>query len=220
MCLLEAVSFMAGEPFSDRPAGVDRTLAAFGRAWNDGMRTDAERDQLKPYVPVLVGTAGSGEDASRRAWMALDWSVRVSTPAWLDLAGLAGHAEKLRGRPELTGPDDETFEVLKAARREAAAAWDAARAAAGAAARDAAWDAARDAAGAAGDAARDAAGAAARDAGDAARDAAGAAWDAARDVLEAAAGRLQHSAHQLYRRMIAAGPHDAEAFAGLPELTS
>ncbi|MDP8928692.1 MAG: helix-turn-helix domain-containing protein, partial [Actinomycetota bacterium] len=54
--------------------------------------------------PALVGTAGSDEDAARRAWIALDWSARVSTPAWLDLAGLADHAQHLRALPEQVEP--------------------------------------------------------------------------------------------------------------------
>jgi hypothetical protein len=65
-CLLEIVSLFAGERWSDRPGCVCPTLAAFGRSWNDGMRSDDERAQLKPYIPVLVGTAGTDEDASRR----------------------------------------------------------------------------------------------------------------------------------------------------------
>lgn len=202
MCLLEAVSYFAGEPWSDAPACVDRTLAAFGRSWNDGMRTDAERDQLVPYVPVLVGTAGTDDDAARRAWLALDWSVRVSTPAWLDLAGLADHAERLRRLPEIDASncsddidDPESmaeYRIIKEALEDARSAAAAARDAAWAAARAAAWDAAR--------------GAAAR----------AAAWDA----LEPTCGDLQRSAHRLFRSMVAAGPHDAEALASLPEASA
>lgn len=226
LCLLEAVAYVAGERHTDQPACVDPALSAFGRSWNDGMRTDAEREQLKPYVLALVGTAGTPDDASRRAWLALDWSVRVSTPAWLDLAGLADHAERLRGRRELTGPDDETFEMLAAARRDAAAAraaaWDAAADAAWAAAADAAraaaWAAAAAAARAAaaaasGAASGDAAAAAARDA------AAAASGDAAAASLEPTVLGLQRSAHVLFRTMIAAGPCNRELLDRLPEVS-
>lgn len=213
VCLMEAAAWWAHEDHTDSPQCVCPTLAAFGRSWNDGMRSDTERAQLKPYVPVLAGTAGTDKDAERRAWLALDWSVRVSTPAWLDLAGLADHAERLRGLPEQTGPDDEALAVLRDARSASAAAG----AAAGAAAWAAAWAAARAAAWAA-----------AWDAGDAAWAAGAAAWAAAgaaaraaaRAALEPTVAELQASAHLLLRRMIAAGPHDPVALAALPDVTA
>ena len=203
-CLLEAVSWMAGEPWSDTPVCVDRTLAAFGRSWNDGMRTDAERAQLVRYVPALIGTAGSEADAVRRAWLALDWLVRVSAPAWLDLAGLSDAAESLRGLSEQTGPDAEALGLIRSARLEASAArgaaWDAAGAAARGAAGDAAWGAAWATAWAA---ARAAAWAAAG----------AAAGDAAGDDLNPTVTELQASAHDLFRSMILAGPHNPAAVA-------
>lgn len=218
VCLLEAVAWMAGEPHTDRPDRVDEVLARFGRVWNDGMRDDAERAQLVPYVAALVGTAGTPEDEARRGWMALDWSVRVSTPAWMDLAGLPDHAARLRGLPQVVAPDSEVLAALEDARRGTAASWDAAKAASW----DAAWSAAGAAAGAAAwDAGWDAAIAAAWDAArDAGRDAA---WDAARDAASAAAGSgekleptvtaLQGSAHRLYLDMIEAGRHNRAALA-------
>lgn len=55
-CLIEVVSMFAGEPFGDEPACVCPALGDFGRSWNDGMRSDEERAQLKQYIPRLVGT--------------------------------------------------------------------------------------------------------------------------------------------------------------------
>jgi hypothetical protein len=205
-CLLEAVAWIAGEPWSDHPACTSPVLGTFGRSLNDCL-PDALRQELLPLAPLMVGTAGDGLDEVR-SYMALDWLVRTYTPAWLDLAGLTGEAQALRDlrrivdlvSAEAAGP------VVRDGRAKAAAARDAARDAAGAAARDAArdaaWDAARAAARAAAwdaarDAARDAAGAAAWDtardaawdaAWVAARDAAGdAAWDTAWDAAGAAA---------------------------------
>ncbi len=37
MCLLEAVAYIADEPWSDHPKCVCPVLAAFGRSWNDGL---------------------------------------------------------------------------------------------------------------------------------------------------------------------------------------
>ena len=191
-CLLEVVSMFAGEDFGDSPACVDPVLAAFGRSWNDGMRSDAEREQLKQYITRLPGTAKGKDLSQKRGWMAADWFIRVHTAAWLALTPtLAHHAEAIKATPPITCPSDleRVQPLLNAAKKDAAAAWDAARAAAGAAA---------------GDAARDAAWAAARDAAwAAARDAAwAAAWDAAGGALDPTVKNIQASAHELFGAMI------------------
>jgi hypothetical protein len=207
LCLLEAVAWFAGESHSDHPACVSPVLAAYGRGLNDVLGDDSRR-LLIPFIPAMSRTAGDGLDEAR-GYLALDWIIRVNTPVWLDVAGLAREAWALRDLrciSDMAAARDARSAVLsaRAAARDAArdavwdaagdaagdAVWDAAGAAARDAARTAAWDAARDTAG---DAARAAAGAAAWGAaGDAARaaawDAAGdAAGDAARDAAGAAA---------------------------------
>jgi hypothetical protein len=226
MCVMEAVSYVAGEPWSDAPQCACPVITAFMVSWNDSLPSDAERERLlKPFIPLLVGTRNPAAE-ERRSYMALDWLIRVFTPKWLDLVpALHEHAKALR---ELEAIADmagaaaagERVRAAWAAARAAAraAAWDAARAAARdaaraaagdaawAAARDAAWDAARDAAwDAAWDAARDAARAAAGDAAwAAAGDAAWAAvWAAAGDALKPTTEWLQSSAIDLVHRMIA-----------------
>jgi hypothetical protein len=139
--------------------------------------------------------------------MAVDWLIRHCTPAWLRLAGLGTHADKLAGLPEITdsGQCLALIPTLAAVGRDAytarAAAWAAARAGTRAAtldaARAAAWNAARVAArkaalAVAWDAARDAAGAAAL----------AAAGDAATHVLAPTVADLQQSALALVNRMI------------------
>ncbi len=180
MCLLEATALFSGEKFSDHPACVDPVLASFGRSWNDGLRSDEEREQLKLYIPQLVGTRGSDELSQKRGWLAMDWLVRVHVSAWLSLTpALVSHADALKALPPLTCEADlgramPALEKARTASREArAAAWDAAG--------DAAWAAAG---AAAGDAAWAAAGAAA--------------WDALKPTVEV----LQKSAHELFARMI------------------
>jgi len=217
-CVMEAVAYVAGEPWSDHPQCACPVLTSFMVSWNDTLN-DTDRQRLKPYIPRLVGTRSTPEAESVRAWMACDWLVRTFTPKWLRLVGLDEEAAALEGLPELTSTElvEAALPVIRKAKKGAAAAgaaaWaaarDAAGAAAGAAARAAAWAAARDAAGAA---ARDAAGAAA---GAAARDAA---WAAARDAAGAAAGaalapivsELQDSAFDLLDRMIAVAPATQE----------
>jgi hypothetical protein len=147
-CAMELVSFIAGEPWSDNPRCTCPVIAAFVRGWNDGLPSDADRDRLlKPLLPRLVGTRSTPDVEQRRSYLALDWFVRVYTPAWLDLVPtLAGRAAALRALPAIVDVATATqaSPVVSAARAAAGnAAWDAARDAAGnaarAAARDAAW---------------------------------------------------------------------------------
>ncbi len=145
MCLMEAVAWVAGEQHTDAPACTSPVLAAFARGWNDGLRSDDEREQLRHYIPLLIGTAGDHEADELRAWMALDWLIRVHLPAWLDASGCAWRrtleADRLRELAPIT--DAATLTASAAARDAAsaaasAAARDAATLAASAAARDAA----------------------------------------------------------------------------------
>ncbi len=188
-CVMEAVAYVAGESWSDHPECACPVISAFLRSWNDSLRSDQDRDRLlKPLIPKLVGTRNSTLE-ERRSLMAADWLVRVHTPAWLRLAGLTSQTESLEQLqqiismaqiPSIRGP-------LEAVRKDAYAAWAAARAAARDAARDAVGDAAWAAAWAA--------------AGDAAWDAAGAAALAA---LQPTVDKLQQSALALVERMIEA----------------
>ncbi len=211
---MEAVAYVAGEPWSDQPRCASTVITSFLISWNDSL-DDSDRQMLKPYIPRLVGTRTTAADETARAWMLTDWLARECAPAWLRLAGLTDHAEALEALAPLTNASlakqgQPTLAAARAAAGAAAwdAAWDAAGAAARAAAGAAAWDAAWDAAGAAAwdaawDAARDAAGAAARAAARAA------AWDAARAAAGAALAptvkSLQVSALLLLDRMIDVG---------------
>jgi hypothetical protein len=208
-CLLEAVSWVVGEPFSDHPQCVCPVLGAFGRSWNDSLDDDKRNRLLQRFITRLVGTRSTAVVEERRAWMAADWLIRTYAPAWLRLAGLNDHADALAGADAVSDLDAlGSVQPLIAAARAAAraAAWDAARAAAGDAARDAAWDAAR---AAAWDAAWDAARAAARAAAGAA------AWAAARAAAAAALApttrELQQSALLLLDRMIAVSARGGDA---------
>ena len=197
-CVMEAVSWVAGEKWSDHPACACPVIAEFLRSWNDGLFDDDRDRLLRPLIPRLVGTVNAKLE-NRRATMAADWLIRVHTPAWLRLAGLATHADALSRLPEITDFSQVPHirSTIEAAQLDAAAAGTAAWDAAGAAAWDAAGDAAR---AAAGDAARAAAWAAARDAAWAAAWVAGgaaaraAAWDAARVAAWAAGGAAARAA--------------------------
>jgi hypothetical protein len=208
LCAMEAVAYIRRQPHSDHPPCVSPVIAAFMRSWNDGLPDD-ERGILLPLLPKLIDTANPALE-ERRALMAADWLVRTHTVAWLRLAGLNDNADALANLPEITAMAQvpSIRGPIEAARKNASAAWAAAWAAAGAAARAAAWDAAGAAAwaaawDAAGAAARAAAWAAAWDAAGAAARAAAwdAAWDAAGAKLAPTRAELQKSAYALVERM-------------------
>ena len=221
-CFMEAVSYVAGEPWSDKPACACPVLGAFLRTWNDDL-SDTDRDRLlRPLVLRLVGSRSTPEVEARRSWLAMDWLVRTNAPTWLRLVpALVPHADALTDLPPIV--DAQTAAAYQSTFNAAVdAAWVAARAAAVDAAVDAAWVAAVDAAwDAAWDAACAAACAAALAAADvaamtaaeaaacaAAGDAAGdAAWAAARAAARAALQptvvTLQMSALDLIDRMLA-----------------
>lgn len=98
MSLPEAVAWFAGEHHSDRPRCLSPVLHAAITVLGDRL-AHPRLQQLKWLVPSLVGTAEDGRD-SVRSLLAVDWLVRVYTPAWLrvvpslDLAAasLAEHA--------------------------------------------------------------------------------------------------------------------------------
>ena len=198
MCVMEAVAYIAREAHSDHPECVSPVIGTFLRSWNDSLG-DVDRQKLKALIPVVLDTRSTADDEERRSWMLLDWLVREHTPAWLRLAGLNDHADRLAGLPRFkAGMDAPAIRpTINAVRKDADAAGAAARDAAGAAAGAAAWDAAGAAAGAAAwdaarDAAWDAAWAAAWDAAWAAAWAAASA--AARDAAGAAAGAAASAA--------------------------
>ena len=143
LCVMEAVAYVAGEPWSDHPTCACPVIGAFMRAWNDGLPSDDDRNRLlKPWVEKLVGTKSTKKVEQRRADMALDWIARVHAPAWLDLSeALSSHATAMRALPPLhsAAACADAQPVLEAAAQSASAAR--------AAAWDAAWAAARDAAG-------------------------------------------------------------------------
>ena len=197
MCFFEAYNLAHRDVKTEEcPPDVSPVLHVYGMRLNDTL-PDSRRQELIPLIPLLPGTAGDGLDGAR-SYMALDWLVRVYTPAWLGLAGLSAEADGLRSLRRIVdlASADAAVPAVRAAAKKAAAARDAAG--------DTDWTAARTAARtAAGDAARAVAGAVAGDAaGDAARTAAG---TAAGDALQPTVELLQTSAIELFRAMVRPG---------------
>jgi hypothetical protein len=114
-CAMEWVSFLAGEPHSDDPDCVSPVLRAYCTTLNDSL-DDAPRQLLRPYLTRTIGTRSDGLDGER-AWMALDWLIRVHTPAWLAAADVCAAAERLAQLPAVT--DSSTLKPALAALRDA-----------------------------------------------------------------------------------------------------
>ncbi len=143
-CLFEWYNWLTRHKHTDdRPPGVSAVLHTFGMRLND-ILPDDRRQELARFLPNgtdrLAGTKDDGKDETR-GYIALDWLIRTWTPAWLDLAGLAGEAAALRDLRRIAdlAAAQSAGPVVRNASSRAAAAGDAARAAAW----DAVWDAAR-----------------------------------------------------------------------------
>lgn len=176
--LMEAVSALAGEPWSNSPSCTSPVIAAYARSLNDWLPDDA-RQRLKAYILRLVGTAEPDLEL-RRAFACADAAVRVFAPLAFEAAGLVEEAAKLGA---LAPVDRESAE---SARSAAESAESAARSAASLAA----WSAADSM----------------RSAADSARSAARSARSAAESMRSAAAAEsaARSAAFELLDRLIAA----------------
>jgi hypothetical protein len=74
-CAMELSSMLAGEAFSDHPAGVCPVIAAFLRSYNDHVDSDRRQD-LYRYA-AAVGTRADAATERIRAHMCLAWAGAV-----------------------------------------------------------------------------------------------------------------------------------------------
>ena len=65
MCAMEMIAFMERQPQTDSPKGVCHVLRQFTIAVND-LLPDAERQKLKPVLPMLVDTERANDIAMER----------------------------------------------------------------------------------------------------------------------------------------------------------
>ena len=101
-CLLELASFVAGEPWSDRPQCVCQVIGALGRRLNDSIATDEMRTKLlRPLLPKLLNTKGSSELTVRRAFAAADAAVRIFAASALEHRKMPEWAKRLRELPAI-----------------------------------------------------------------------------------------------------------------------
>lgn len=103
LCAMEAVAYIAREPWADHPACACPVITTFMIRWNDTLPTDADRDRLlKPLIPSLVGTRADATIEQRRAFMVLDWLMRVYVPMFLELDPAYGpFGQALHNLPEI-----------------------------------------------------------------------------------------------------------------------
>lgn len=98
MCVMEMVSFLAGEEWSDTPECASPLLSEFCMTLND-TQNQTFRDRLQTYVPCLIGTVSPEHEAERTEYLA--WAlVRKFLPAALREKGsddYAGYLENFRG---------------------------------------------------------------------------------------------------------------------------
>lgn len=85
VCAMELVAWMAGEPHSSKPKSSSRVITKFVARWNDDLRSDEERELLRPVLPYLIGTAGTPEVDHHRKELCLDWMVYDHLISWMRL---------------------------------------------------------------------------------------------------------------------------------------
>jgi hypothetical protein len=76
VCVMELASMLAGEPFTDQPATVSPTVAAFLRAYNDAA-TEEQRQRLYRYAAESLRTRTTRALERRRARLCLRWLDRI-----------------------------------------------------------------------------------------------------------------------------------------------
>ena len=105
MCAMEAVSLLAGEPWTDEPDCACPVIGAFLRSWNDDLSESRRTELLRPLLTKIVGTRRP-EMELIRSIMAADWLVRECVPAWIGLAGAAHAAQGLEALPKFVAAAD------------------------------------------------------------------------------------------------------------------
>lgn len=102
VCLMEVVSYVAGEAFSDHPKCACPCMSRFLRRWNDDL-DDEGRQMLKQFVPLLVNSNLGTKVANRRMDMLEEWFYTVYMASWLELSGqhdAAEHVHALRNKSD------------------------------------------------------------------------------------------------------------------------
>lgn len=106
-CAMEAAAYVAGEPWSDKPKCVSGPLGEYLRNWNDRLPSDAERNRvIRPYLGMVIGTAGTYETELAHSFMIADWMLRTHLASLLAMwRPTRGSAKRLVECREITSAD-------------------------------------------------------------------------------------------------------------------
>ncbi len=140
-CVMEMVSYIAGERFSAHPFCACPVITAFMIRWNDDLPDNAARDRwIKPLVLEIVGSRALRADGTddtevlvRRAFLCADAACRQFAPLAFEAAGralalaglidhaaeMAKHAAQMRALPVINSA--ESARAARAARAASAA---------------------------------------------------------------------------------------------------
>jgi hypothetical protein len=99
LCAMEWVAYLAGEKHSAYPSCVDGALQGFAIGLNDNL-PDNLRQQLRPYLARMIGTADDGRSEERRYAVA-DWAIHIPAAQAQVRVGRNDLAEKLRAIPRV-----------------------------------------------------------------------------------------------------------------------
>ncbi len=99
--VMEAVSLLAGEPWSTSPTCTSPVIAVYARSLNDWLADD-ERQRLRAYIPRLIGTTASDLEL-RRGFICADAAVRTFASLAFAAAGLVEEASKLAALAPVDG---------------------------------------------------------------------------------------------------------------------
>ncbi len=114
-CVMEFVSLLAGEEWSDRPECTNPVLAHEARTVNDAL-PDSDRGRLVPLVGRLLGTTADSDVVRARLRLRQARQVLAlvePTARGPVLAALEAARERL-GRPEEPDPDDVDAAIARA----------------------------------------------------------------------------------------------------------
>ncbi len=94
-CIMELVSYIANEPWSDHPKCACQILTEYAICLNDRFSGE-HRQLLKPLIPLLLNSKASDEIATARKRLIMWRNVTATYPLILEAYKLSEIADELR----------------------------------------------------------------------------------------------------------------------------
>jgi hypothetical protein len=102
VCAMQAVAWLAGRTdFTDAPDCASPVITRYVVKLNDSSLFAGHRDELKPFLPRIVGSRTTGDVEVKRGFIAADYAVRVFAPIRLRIDGKRDWAEELESLPAI-----------------------------------------------------------------------------------------------------------------------